>query len=298
MIPFTCNCGMALHAQDKHVGRLTRCPACGREMDIPGDAGSIQTADAPRAFHPPTAAAEPRPVARKKPVVSLILGALVVTPILVLLVLFPAFQSVGETSTRLRSLDNLKQMAQGMREYHEANGSYPPAAICDPTGKPLLSWRVAILPYVEQGALYNQFKLDEPWDGPNNILLMSRMPRIYWFPADDTMPPGYTNYRVFVGDGAAFEPGRPVDEAEFTDGLSNTILIVEADGGVPWTKPAELPFDRRGSPQWELSRRFRGVWQVATADGGVRTLPDRISEQTLRAAITRNGGEILDPSEW
>ena len=123
----------------------------------------------------------------------------------------------------------------------------PPAAICDATGKPLLSWRVAILPYIQQGALYNQFKLDEPWDGPNNSRLIPLMPKVYALPGDTAAQPGYTYYRVFVGNGAAWEmKGGLHYPADIPDGTSMTILVVEANDAVPWTKPDELTFNPAG----------------------------------------------------
>ncbi len=119
--------------------------------------------------------------------------------------LLPAVQKVRESAARMQSSNNLKQISLAIDNYEAANGNMPAAAICDPAGKPLLSWRVAILPYIEQANLYSQFKLDEPWDGPNNSKLIAAMPKTYALPGD---PPadGQTHYRVFVGNGAAFDP--------------------------------------------------------------------------------------------
>jgi hypothetical protein len=130
-----------------------------------------------------------------------------------------------ETLRQSIEQDNLKLMALAMHSYNDANGHMPAPALYDRTGRPLLSWRVAILPYLGENALYQQFKLDEPWDGPNNSKLLSRMPKVYECAAAPT-PPGETIYRVFVGNGAAFEPGRGLRfPAEFPDGTANTILI-------------------------------------------------------------------------
>src|SRR5262249_24089587 len=139
--------------------------------------------------------------------------------------------------------------ALGMHEYHNQKNALPAAAITDKAGKPLLSWRVAILPYVEQDNLYQQFKLDEPWDSEHNKKLLDKMPPIYRLtqPAGQEMknPPPTTHFRVFHGKGAAFEDDKGLTFASFTDGTSNTILIVEATDAVPWTKPDELPFDTK-----------------------------------------------------
>ena len=222
--------------------------------------------------------------------------------------LLPAVQRVREAAARLQSTNNLKQIVLAMHSYQDAMGTFPPAATCDANGKPLLSWRVAILPYIEQASLYNQFKLDEPWDGPNNSKLLSSMPKIYLMPGDTTAPPGYTYYRVFVGHGAAFDPPRPakgpnefglsggVRITDFPDGKANTILVVEAGQAVPWTKPDELDYDPNG-PLPPLGGHFSGVFTAALADGAVKQIPMDTNPQTIRAAITRNGGEAM-PLDW
>ena len=94
-----------------------------------------------------------------------------------------SFSSTREQTRRGICTNNLKQIGRGMHIYHEVNGRLPPAAITDKDGKPLLSWRVAILPYVEQQALYNKFKLDEPWDSPHNKALIEEMPAVYACPS-------------------------------------------------------------------------------------------------------------------
>src|SRR5438045_1511259 len=76
---------------------------------------------------------------------------------------------------RLTSSNNLKQIALAFHSFHDTYGGMPAAAICDKAGKPLLSWRVAILPWIEEGALYKQFKLDEPWDSKHNKALLKKM---------------------------------------------------------------------------------------------------------------------------
>jgi hypothetical protein len=211
--------------------------------------------------------------------------------------LLPAVSKVREAAARMNNMNNLKQMTLAMHDYDAANGTFPPAAVCNPTGKHLLSWRVAILPYIEQEALYDQFKLDEPWDGPNNSKLISQMPKVYALPNDATAQPGYTYYRVFVGKGAAFDwcKGAKMPD-DFKDGLANTILIAEAATAVPWTKPDELDFDPDGSLP-ALGGHFSGGATVGMADGAVRQIPKTVSPQTLKAAITRSGGDVLGP-DW
>jgi prepilin-type processing-associated H-X9-DG protein len=206
--------------------------------------------------------------------------------------LVPAVQKVRAAAVRTQDQNNLKQLVLALINHADSHrGNMTPAAICDKDGKPLLSWRVAILPYIEQDALYRQFKLDEPWDSDHNKKLISQMPGIYMTPA---APPrvGETHYRVFVGGGAAFDLTKPTRwPASFRDGTSNTLLIVQTADSVPWTKPDDLPYDEK-KPLPKLGGFYAGGYNAAFADGSVRFLSVTVPEATLRALITRAGGEI------
>jgi prepilin-type processing-associated H-X9-DG protein len=201
-------------------------------------------------------------------------------------------ERVEGSSARIQSQNNLKQIALAMINYADSVGHLPAQAVFGADGKPLLSWRVMILPYIEQDALYREFHLDEPWDSEHNKKLLARMPKIYEMPGS---PKGTTDtfYQCFVGPGAFFEGKKGVKfPADFTDGTSNTIMCVEAAKGVPWTKPEDLPFD----PEKELPKlggQFPGGFNVSMCDGSVHFLNNKISKETLKAAITRNGGEVL-----
>jgi prepilin-type processing-associated H-X9-DG protein len=201
-------------------------------------------------------------------------------------------ERVHGSAARIQSQNNLKQILLATINYADSVGHLPAQAVFGPDGKPLLSWRVMILPYIEQDALYKQFHLDEPWDSEHNKKLLAQMPKTYQMPGS---PKGTTDthYLCFVGPGAFFEGKKGLKyPTEFTDGTSNTIMCVEAAKGVPWTKPEDLPFD----PDKELPKlggQFPGGFNVGMCDGSVRFLSNKISKETLKAAITRNGGEVL-----
>jgi Protein of unknown function (DUF1559) len=171
--------------------------------------------------------------------------------------------------------------------------------VCGPDGTPLLSWRVLILPFIEEQELYNQFRLNEAWDSPHNASLLDRMPTIYAPPRrkQSLVPKDHTVCHVFVGKGTPFEVGQAVRlENGFPHGLSNTLLFVEADEPVPWTKPSDLPYDPDASLP-PLRGLFDDGFRACTADGGRKFVRYDVDESLLRAAITRNGHEAFGADE-
>jgi len=207
---------------------------------------------------------------------------------------------IREAADRTRASNDLKQIGLATHNYADVNnGQIFPYAIMDKQGKPLLSWRVALLPYVEQDNLYKQFKLDEPWDSEHNKKLLAIMPKIY-APArgKKTREPYSTYYRVFTGKDALFAPN---GKNRFTignvpDGTSNTIAVVEAGEAVPWTKPEGLEYDAK-KPLPKLGGQFRNGFLVLMLDGSVRVVSRKVSETTLRNAIMPADGNPLG-SDW
>ncbi len=187
---------------------------------------------------------------------------------------------------------NLQQLAQAMLKYHKDHGHLPANAIYSKKGEPLLSWRVELLPYLERDEMYKRFKLDEPWDSPNNIKLIDKMPEVFndWG-ASRVNKHKATRFRVFSGKGTAFEGTQGLRLGDFTDGTPTTFLIVVARRPVPWSKPDLLPYLPNrplcglGSPINEEG------FYAACADGKIHFIKDKKDEKTIRALITRNGGE-------
>jgi RNA polymerase sigma factor (sigma-70 family) len=166
-----------------------------------------------------------------------------------------------------------------------------------PGGKALLSWRVALLPYLGEDNLYRQFKLSEAWDGPHNKKLLEKMPQVYAAPGVQTREPSTTFYQVFVGPHAAFEKHRNLRlPADFPDGTSNTLLIVEAGSPVPWTKPEDLHY-AADEPLPELGGIFPNIFNAAFADGSVHKLLKKGDPETLRRLIARDDGHPVDLNE-
>jgi hypothetical protein len=210
-------------------------------------------------------------------------------------VLNEAVVRVRQASERVQSQNNLRQLTIAMHNYAAANNNrFPAQALFSPDGKPLLSWRVLILPYIEQDALYKEFHLNEPWDSEHNKKLLARMPKVFAMP--DAAPGATETHYVGPTGRSAFFQGKQghLFPADFPDGLSNTIMLVEVPQGIPWTKPEDVPFDPDPKkPLPKLGGYFRDGFNVALCDGSTRFLRSTISDMTLRAAITRDGGEVL-----
>jgi len=198
---------------------------------------------------------------------------------------------------RKQSVNNLKQLGLAMHSYHDVYRHFPAAAICDKNGKPLLSWRVAVLPFVEQQALYDQFHLDEPWDSEHNKPLIAKMPAVFRSPRSKLpQTQGRTNYVVPVGPETIFPGKKGIDIREIRDGTSNTIMVLEvSDQQAPiWTKPDDWPFDPK-DPAKGLGGLYEGGFYATFADGSVRFLPLPQDAARLRALFTRSGGEPVSP---
>jgi prepilin-type processing-associated H-X9-DG protein len=201
-----------------------------------------------------------------------------------------AINKPNTSAARVQSQNNLKQIALAMHNFHSVYGHFPAAAIYDRSGKPLLSWRVQLLPFLEQQRLYEKFHLDEPWDSEHNKKLLEGMPKVFQIPSEK--PRNLTHYLGFVGKGTVFEGKKGITLADITDGTSNTLMVVEAANAVPWTKPEDLPYDP-SAPLPKLGGLFEGGFNVAMCDGSVRFLSTKVKPQTLHLMIQRNDGQPL-----
>jgi prepilin-type processing-associated H-X9-DG protein len=210
--------------------------------------------------------------------------------------LLPAVQAAREAARRAQCVNNLKQIGLAMHNNESATGHFPPAAISDAQGTPLLSWRVAILPYIGEENLYKQFKLNEPWDSPSNKALLSQMPKTYVCPSQPPGEAGMTTYQAIVGPGTMFDGVEGIDLRDITDGTSNTIMVVEGKTPVAWTKPDDIDI---GDMAVSIGSKHPGGANAAFADGSVKFLKiNNINPAILRALGTRKAGEVISPDAY
>ena len=190
--------------------------------------------------------------------------------------------------------NHLKQLALAMHNYHDVYSQFPPAAIRDAHGRALLSWRVALLPFIEEVKLYKQFHLDEPWDSPHNKPLIAQMPQTLRPRSATLCAVGKTTLVVPIGKQTIFGPPEGMAIRDITDGTSNTIMIVDADEAqaVIWTRPDDLNVDGVDAKRVVFGTRKEGVY-CAFADGSVRRLGQNITAQLVHALLNakRWGGD-------
>lgn len=206
--------------------------------------------------------------------------------------LLPAVQAARDAAQRMEASNNLRQIGLALWNYHDVHGHFPTRAIELPDGQEGLSWRVQVLPFLEQQELYEKFHLDEPWNSEHNLQLVNEMPEIF---AGDgfSLEPGKTNLVTLNGEETMMPGNKSVPLSTVTDGVSNTCFVVEADPSlaVIWTQPVDLPFDMENPTRGLFGARKGGV-NVLMADGAIRFLSGDTPADVLKAMATRAGGEV------
>jgi hypothetical protein len=194
-----------------------------------------------------------------------------------------------DAARRSEDMNNLKQIGIAMHNYHDVYRSLPVKA---DQKQSQLSWRVHILPFVDQKPLYEQFRLNEPWNSTHNMQLVNRMPEVYRRPGSNAGP-GKTCYVGISGPGGLMENGGGTRFAQVIDGTSNTILVTEVldHAAVTWTRPVDYVYDRN-NPTRDLGG-WNGGFHALLCDSTVRFLSQNINPQTLLNLFQMNDGKIL-----
>lgn len=224
------------------------------------------------------------------PIGGVVIGALAFRAAVV-----PAIQQAKGAALQAHSVNNLKQIGLALQNYHDAHGSFPPAVVTDANGAPLYSWRVLILPYLEQGAVYEAFDKNASWDSPQNSVISDTMIPTYTHPQDGSV---MTSYFMPTGAGLIAEPGMTIKFADVTDGTSNTILVVDAGYPIgPWAAPMDFDLSPGAYTIGEggTIQPRNGKIDVLFADGSTRTYDvDDFPLMQLQSMFTRAGGEVVN----
>jgi hypothetical protein len=200
-----------------------------------------------------------------------------------------------ELAGRAEHQNNLHQIGVAMHNYLNVYRVFPLHAIYSKDGMtPLLSWRVAILPFIEGEDLYKQFKLDEPWDSDHNKKLIAKMPAIFEPLGAGKKGEGKTHYQVFTGPDTLFDGNKKMRLLDVKDGTANTILVIEAKNPVIWTKPEDLVLPRAGEKMPAVGGLFKDRVGVVFADGSRRWFVPNPDPVELRAAVTPRGAEPIN----
>lgn len=218
------------------------------------------------------------------------------------LAFFAAIAENVEREIRLSNeTEDFKRLLLAMHNYHDVYGHFPvPLKARNKKGEPLLSWRVHLLPFLEQNALYNQFKLDEPWDSDHNKKLIEKMPAVFASNSIDVvkkLKPGYTTYLAPVGEKTVYGGPKPTRIQNIIDGTSNTVIVVEVqpESAVPWTAPQDYRFDEE-KPLAGVAVGKTG-WIAGFADGSVRTVRKAVPPKTVLYLFQMNDGNVVENLE-
>jgi len=200
----------------------------------------------------------------------------------------------------------LKQIGIAIQNYHDQHKCLPPAVINDQQGIPIHSWRAILLPYYEDeecASLAQHYRLDEPWNGPNNRKLLDKAPKLFRCPSDEDNI-SETNYIAVTGAETIWRGIQPMMFLEMTDGVSKSIAVVEcSDSGINWLEPRDVTFHDATVGINKLTGRpgirsfHAGGADTLFADGSVHFLSDDIKPETLRGLLTPAGGESVDIPE-
>ncbi len=217
---------------------------------------------------------------------------------LITLALFPAVTNAREAAQRAQSMNNLKQIGLAMHNYHDTHNQFPAPVMMGPDGKTPHSWRVAILPFIDQAELYNQYKFDEPWDSEHNKKLAEQIPPVYRHPMDKQDSKSASYFALVGANTLMGDNKRGTRMADIVDGTSNTLLIVEAKRDIPWSKPEDIAYseDRAKAPP-ELGGWFKQGFLTVMGDGAARMISKAVAKNTLQNLIERNDGQPINHEE-
>ena len=292
-IPFACrHCGLETIVDDEYAGESGPCAACGKEITVP--------------WRPAATAVTSSGSAKLSVgyIVLLAVGGMCAAGIVVtvtVLIFFPAVRAARSVAQERSCEANLRKIWAAMQSYEEEHGTLPPAFIPDENGKPKHSWRVLILPFLDEEGLYSRYDFDETWNSPTNAQLIGYMPDVYACPADIDASPsiGETSYMLLVGKDTFFPGAEPTSINDLADDPATTIMVAETPvAGVNWMEPKDLKAGRmqfviNGGFGLEVGSYHDEGAHVVMADGTVHFLDDAMPADYVEGMSTIAGDEPI-----
>ncbi len=216
--------------------------------------------------------------------------------------LLPVVGDARVAARRTQCRNNIKQIMLALHNYHDVYHTFPPAYVTDRDGRPMHSWRVLILPHLDQQSLYKEYDLDEPWDGPHNHELISRMPQVYGCP--NVNEEGFTSYVAVVGSHTCWPDAQGAAIRQIVDGTSNTIALIEWNpSDIHWTEPRDPDLKEAVRRMSSHDMREAGGHRhesylyeymtgrhVAFADGSARYVSNGIDADVVSAMLVVDDG--------
>ncbi|MGE3313544.1 MAG: DUF1559 domain-containing protein [Planctomycetaceae bacterium] len=197
---------------------------------------------------------------------------------------------------RLQCLNRIRNTGLALEEYHATYNSFPPAFIADANGKPMHSWRVLILPYLDQAALYKRYRFDEPWDGPNNSQLRDDLSFFKEFECPETagQMPGHTSFLVVVGPETVFPGSTSTRYEDITDGATTLLLVEVENSGIHWMEPRDLHFEQVIAEKSVVSSKHEFPNVAFVGFRAIPASPELLKPAQLQKLLTIRGGEEVE----
>ena len=326
MLVFECpSCKTKLQAAPEHAGKAIVCPTCGTNATIPSSgitaepvavapvaSTAVTTPEQARRSQPAADDSRPRDRAEQATASKGMSGGVIAVIVAglglcgccgvagVVGLMLPAVQKVRESAARQETMNNMKQIALAFHNHHGAMAQFPSPKIrqFQPGARQAeLSWRITILPFVEQENIWQRLNKDADWDHPENRPFLSPMPKIYMHlqRQDANKVQQDTHFQVFTGPNTPYPQWNTAPRmADFRDGTSNTFLIAEAQTPVPWLKPADMVVVPNAALPLPPEQ-----FLAAMADGSVRIVDRRrVSDGVLRLLIDPQDGQALPPEAF
>ncbi len=272
---------------------MVDCPVCS-ELIEPG------LSTCPHCHSPLTVAPVPQHPPKKPKTlmwVLLLIGGVVVSGICVIgiliALLLPAVQGAREAARRSQCKGQLKQIALALHNYHDSYGTFPPAYVADETGKPMHSWRVLLLPYLEQTPMYDAYDFDKPWNDISNLAVTSPIPPVFRCPSAPAQGQLNTTHYVYItGPDTCFDGDKGIQIKDITDGTSRTLLVVEShQSAIAWSEPRDL--DITTLVEGGSNSAHGDGFQAVMADGAVRFITNAVAPGVFRALTTPRGNDTV-----